>query len=214
MTGLPCEGRLQEIGEASPCPITVCSYVKTTSCTTGKVFPAFRTATGGCPMFAGAIELWVIIQVVVDLLLIIVLVAFVKQARGAGQGRVSSVSDAVARMLEPLLKDAGEAAKQFEAQLMEKKRLVRELNEQLDTRIISLNLLLRRAEFHLAAEGKGAGKGNRPGRHVYDIQQEIISLGEKGLGEQDIAERLGISEGEVTLVLELKRKFDSLGKNN
>ncbi|GAG36455.1 unnamed protein product, partial [marine sediment metagenome] len=48
----------------------------------------------------------------------------------------------------------------------------------------------------------------------YDLQQEIIALGVKGIAPQEIADRMGISKGEVTLVLELKRKFQEMEKSN
>ncbi len=165
-------------------------------------------------MLSAAIEFWVIVQVVVDLLLIILFIVFMRQLRASRAKRASSGVEPLPQVLEPLLKEAKKVAGQFETQLKEKQRLVRRLNEHLDNRIISLNLLLSRAEVCLASHDKESMEKDRSQRHVYDLQQEIIALGVKGIAPQEIADRMGISKGEVTLVLELKRKFQEMEKSN
>ena len=165
-------------------------------------------------MLSVAIEFWVVTQLLVDLLLIIFFVVLMKQLKAGKSKRASSDAEPWPRGLEPLLKEAEKVAGQFETQLKEKQRLVRRLNEHLDNRIISLNLLLSRAEVCLASHGNESWGKNGQHKHVYDLQQEIIGLGENGLAPQEIANRVGISEGEVTLVLELKRKFQEMEKSN
>ena len=165
-------------------------------------------------MFSAAIQFWVVVQVVVDLLLIILFIIFMRQLKASMAKQASCDVKPLPQVLEPLLKEAEKVAGQFETQLMEKQRLVRRLNEHLDNRIISLNLLLNRAEVCLASHEKESWGKNGRHRHVYDLQEEIIGLGEKGLAPQEIANRMGISKGEVTLVLELKRKFQEMEKSN
>jgi hypothetical protein len=165
-------------------------------------------------MMLSTIEFWVIVQVVVDLLLIIFFIVFLRQLKASRAKQASSAVKALPQVLAPSLKEAEKVAGQFEAQLKEKQRLVRRLNENLDNRIISLNLLLNRAEVCLASHEKESRGKKRRHRHVYDLQEEIIGLGEKGLAPQEIANRMGISKGEVTLVLELKRKFQEMEQSN
>ena len=161
-------------------------------------------------MMSSAVGFWVIVQVLVDLLLIIFFIVLMRQCRAGKVRQESSGIAAFPQVLESFLKEAEKVAGQFEIQLKEKQRLVRRLNEQLDSRIISLNLLLNRAEVCLASHEKESGGENKQYKHVYDLQQEIIDCGEKGLSQQEIANRVGISEGEVRLVLELKRKFTEM----
>jgi len=52
----------------------------------------------------------------------------------------------VIEMLEPLMREARKTAQKFDEQIKEKKRLLKELNDALDNRIININLLLSRAE--------------------------------------------------------------------
>lgn len=165
-------------------------------------------------MLSMSVGFWVIVQVLVDLLLIIFFIVFIKQFRAGKARQESSGIAAFPRVLEPLLKEAEKVSGQFETQLKEKQRLVRRLNEQLDSRIISLNLLLNQAEVCLVSHEKEAWGENRQYKHVYDLQQEIIDFGEKGLSIQEIANRVGISKGEVRLVLELKRKFQEMEESS
>ena len=165
-------------------------------------------------MLSTAVGFWVILQVLVDLLLIIFFIVFFRQFRASKARQASDGIAAFPQVLEPLLKEAEKVAGQFEIQLKEKQRLVRRLNEQLDSRIISLNLLLNKAEACLASHEKESWGGKRQYRHVYDLQQEIIDFGNKGLSLQEIANRVGISKGEVRLVLELKRKFQEIEESS
>lgn len=158
-------------------------------------------------MLSAPIEFWVITQVAIDLCLIILFVIFLRQVKGARAGPKSGQIERVTHILEPALRDAQALAGQFEAQLKEKQRIVSSLNERLDSRIISLNLLLNRAETCLTSCARVPGENATPGREVSDLQQEIITLAEKGLEAKEIASRLEISKGEVTLVLDLKKRF-------
>lgn len=158
-------------------------------------------------MLSAPIEFWVITQVAIDLCLIILFVIFLRQVKGARAGPQSGQIERVTHILEPALRDAQALAGQFEVQLKEKQRIVSSLNERLDSRIISLNLLLNRAETCLASCARVSGENATAGREVSDLQQEIITLAEKGLEAKEIASRLEISKGEVTLVLDLKKRF-------
>ena len=155
-----------------------------------------------------------IVQVLVDLLLIIFFIVFLRQFRAGKARQESSDIAAFPQVLESLLKEAEKVAGQFETQLKKKQRLARRFNEQLDSRIISLNLLLNQAEVCLTSHKKESWGENRQYKHVYDLQQEIIDCGEKGLSLQEIANRVGISKGEVRLVLELKRKFKAMEESS
>lgn len=158
-------------------------------------------------MLSAPVEFWVITQVAIDLCLIILFVVFLRQVKGAGARAVPSELERVSQILEPVLRDARELAGQFETQLLEKQRIVSSLNERLDSRIISLNLLLNRTETCLASGAGALGANETSRREVSELQHEIMTLAEGGLEAKDIASRLEISKGEVTLVLDLKKRF-------
>ena len=130
-------------------------------------------------------------------------------------------------MLEPLVREAAAAAAAFDGQIRDKKKIIQGLNNSLDSRIISINLLLSRAESLLSGasnhsfvqdkdmviSGKGVGKGvgntrqHHPDEDVFDQQKSVIDLFEKGLDADAIAMRLSMPKGEVQIVISLKKKF-------
>lgn len=161
-------------------------------------------------------EFWVVFQMILLLLLIAVLVRVIRSMKTAPavEKNVTEGSDAagmaagkVLALLEPVLNEAETAAKIFESQIMEKKILIRDLNEKLDSRIISLNLLLNRADACLASKTFGTSDETSPGAGISDMQEAILVMFEKGLTAQSIAEKLSVARKEVDLVIALKKKF-------
>ncbi len=153
------------------------------------------------------IEVWVIVQIAIDLCLIILFVIFVRHSRAVNGGRKPMRVEQMTDSVESVLKEAQQVASQFETQLKEKQAIVKRLNERLDSRIISLNLLVDRADKCLTS-GENLG-GEKASLHtdIYGVQQQIMGLAEKGFDAERIAGDLGISKGEVALVLDLKKKF-------
>ena len=151
------------------------------------------------------IEFWVAFQMCIDLVLVVFILVFLKNSKSGMCSEASrEAAEQVIGMLEPLLKEADLTAKTFEEQLKEKNRLIGDLNENLDSRIISLNLLLNRSDAYL-----GAGKEKKlvDRNHVYDQQEAILQLNKEGDDAETIAQKLFMPKGEVDLVLDLKKKF-------
>ncbi len=136
----------------------------------------------------------------------------------------------ILRMLEPLVEESRDAAVNFDAQIKEKKKLLKDLNDALDSRIIHINLLLSRAETlqkKLETEPPPA-KPVRPAPPVtpdpvparvppsraVNLQNQIVDMYEQGYGVEGIAQELSIARGEVQLVVDLKRKFMEMEKNS
>ncbi len=154
-------------------------------------------------------------------------------------------------LLEPLVKGSEATAHAFDSQIREKKRLIRELNDTLDSRIISINLLLSRAEVLLNNQesngnfsgfrSQGGGKNidfsgtntmsdykdqdlahrqssqqarqfEQAGEDVFDQQQKIVELYQKGMDAETISSKLSMPRGEVQLVINLKEKFIKMEK--
>lgn len=165
-------------------------------------------------MLSPSIEFWFIVQVAIDLCLIVLFAVFIRQVKVSGSRFKAPGMEDLTNTLEPILQDTHKVARQFEVQLKEKQGIVRKLNERLDSRIISLNLLLSRADACLdlgeMAREQNAGSDKKS---VYKLQQKVISLSKKGLRTDEIANSLGIAKGEVALVLDLKRKFGEMEKD-
>ncbi|OGR27044.1 MAG: hypothetical protein A2277_15480 [Desulfobacterales bacterium RIFOXYA12_FULL_46_15] len=130
-------------------------------------------------------------------------------------------------MLEPLVRDSRDAAIQFEEQIKDKKRLLKGLNDALDSRIININLLLSRADaMQKKIEERQAESGRifaaLPREEALDIptgnaanhQDQILNMYNRKYDIDTIAQRLSIPKGEVQLVVDLKKKFLEMEKNS
>lgn len=161
-------------------------------------------------------EFWVAFQMVTILLLLMLLVYFIRHSK-AGRDEKNDGSESAAKMvalMEPLLNEAESVAKMFESQIMEKKHLIHELNEKLDSRIISLNLLLNRADAFLARPMAPSIGETIQADRVHDTQKAILELYQKGLDPQAISRELSVSGQEVDLVIALKKKFIAMDKDS
>ena len=156
------------------------------------------------------IKIWVMIQMIIDLALVVLILYFVRNLKsGLSLNASKEAAGKLFGFFEPLLKEADVTAKAFEKQLKEKHRLIRNLNERLDSRIISLNLLLNRAEGHLTTNATPSAAQSRP-HHVYDQQKAIVDLLKRGHDTDTVARKLSLPKGEVEMVSDLKKKFSKM----
>ncbi len=132
----------------------------------------------------------------------------------------------ILEMLESLVVEARTAADHFEEQIQEKRHLSKSLNDALDSRIISINLLLSRAKTlheklerqqdklieHAGNLRPQAAAAQRPTGTVMDQQQQIIDMYYRKKDVNSIAQALSIPKEEVRLVIELKEKFIAMEK--
>ena len=152
-------------------------------------------------------EFWIVGQIIIDIVLLLLFFYLIRMTNSPRSVNVAANTvNKLTEAIEPLLRDAERAAAEFESQLKEKHRIIRKLNEYLDDRIISLNLLLNRSELY-SEDLQEKNKTSQPKPHVVDQQKLILRLAQKGLDSESIAKKLSISVGEVELVLDLKKKF-------
>lgn len=145
----------------------------------------------------------------VDVVMVFLVVYFLRSLRsGSSRNATKETGTRIIQMLEPLIRDAESTAKSFEKQLKEKKRLISHLNESLDGRIISLNLLLNRTDAVFASDFRGSVSGDR--KHVFDQQEAILEQFNKGHDAATTAQTLSIPKNEVEMVYDLKQKFLAL----
>jgi hypothetical protein len=156
-------------------------------------------------MASHSVQYWIFFQIILDLFLVALIILFIRNFKtGLRQEASKEAARQVIGLLEPLLVEAKSTASTFEEQLKEKARLVQSINERLDSRIISLNLLLNRASSHLTEEGE---EGGASGNHIYDQQNAILKLYAEHHDPEEIARQLSLPRGEVDLVIDLKKKF-------
>lgn len=154
-----------------------------------------------------SVQFWVAFQIVLDLFLVILVLLFIRSYKtGLRREAARDAARQVIGLLEPLLREAKSTAVTFENQLKEKARLVRSINERLDSRIISLNLLLNRAAAQVPEnmENESPTQG-----HIFNQQEAILKMYGENHEPEEIAKRLSMPRGEVDLVIDLKKKFSA-----
>jgi hypothetical protein len=186
-----------------------------------------------------SLEFLVAVLFIIDLFLIFLLILFVKRVNGiqmepAGDetGEFQAALEAersaakatesardVMDMLGPLIETSKDAALEFDQLIREKKKITKDLNDALDSKIISINLMLSRAsalqkklEQQQMVQPQPTGIAAAPmpptqEQQVLDQQNQIIDLYYKQVDVDTIAEQLSIPKGEVQLVIDLKEKF-------
>lgn len=160
-------------------------------------------------MAIDSVQFWVVFQIFLDLFLIVLILLFIKSYKGRLRREAAQeAARQVIALLEPLLKEAKVTASTFDDQLKEKARLIRSINERLDNRIISLNLLLNRATAKVSDTSEDAEQVEG---HFYDQQEAILKLYGENCEPEEIARKLSIPRGEVDLVIDLKKKFSEGG---
>jgi len=183
-------------------------------------------------------EFWIIVLFSIHFIWVVVLFFLVKKMNRvhalASQAMAHTESDSGSRgssqdpsteilsLLEPLVEDSKKTALRFEDQIKEKRRLIKELNEALDSRIISINLLLSRAD---AQQRKLEDHHSRlielrphmeplpqamAVQNTDDHQHQILSLYSQNEDVDTIARKLALPKGEVRLVIDLKEKFTAM----
>ena len=145
--------------------------------------------------------------VVMDLAVFGAVVFFMKNVKTSGRNETMRKA---ADLLETLVTDSSKVAEQWRDQIEKKHDLMRQMNEQLDERIVSFKLLCGREEA-LRQSPRTATGSTEEGASLTGREKKIITLARKGRRTDEIADQLDLPRGEVDLVLGLEKKFSRLG---
>jgi len=139
-------------------------------------------------------------QIGIDIVIIIVFILLIKKI--SFFKRDSSFNKGL-KIYESMLSDASRISEQFKEQLEEKKHMIKMLNQHLEKRITSLNVMLNRTDALLFHNRQY----DNVDRGAIDNQKkQILKLEKQGHSSEQIADTLSISREEVMLVLDLKKK--------
>lgn len=142
------------------------------------------------------------ILIAIDVLLFGFVLLLLKRSRHTN--RNATLSEEI-MTFEALVREADNTAVQFNKQLQDKQQAVKNLTESLDRRIHSLSLLVNRADAAFSRYTPPSAEEEHPaGPGTGSRQTAILELTKKGFSIEDIARKLSIQRGEVTLVLNMK----------
>ena len=154
------------------------------------------------------LQVLIFAQIGIDIAIIVLFLIVVRRFRHNSRAKTF---DKGVTILESLLTDADKLAQQFNDQLEEKHRLIKKLNEQLDSRINGLTMLLQRADTILSSPLQGPADSHGTLHSLNTQAQEIMGLANSGCRLEEIAERLSIPKEEVKLILDLREKLSHIG---
>jgi len=149
----------------------------------------------------------ILLQLSIDFGIFVVFIFLIRRLRFLDKG--SSSLNTKLKMYESFLMDADNTSVKFKGMLQEKKDIIKNLNEQLEKRIKSLNTLLNRTETLLFKQGQ-SNQGGYIQDSLKNHTKKIVELAKKGFDLDYIAESLVIPKEEVILVLDLKKKICQL----
>lgn len=144
-------------------------------------------------------------QIGIDIVIIIVFILLIKKI---SVFKRNSLLNKGLDKYESMLCDAARISEQFKKQLEEKKHMIKMLNQHLEKRITSLNMMLNRTDallFH-NRQYETVDRGS-----LNHYKKEILKLEKQGHSSEQIADTLSISREEVMLVLDLKKKDEQQG---
>ncbi len=150
----------------------------------------------------------ILAQIGIDIVIIIFFILLISRIKSI---KKSSLPNNGIEMYESLLIDAKDMSGQFNEQLKEKDHLIKKLDEKLDEKIMSLNVLLSRVDSALSNHLDSEDIKNDP-VSFNSQEEEIIKLASQGCDRDKIAHTLAIPKGEVMLVLDIRKKMVQLGQ--
>jgi uncharacterized protein YoxC len=139
-------------------------------------------------------------QIGIDIALIIIFISVFRRMRYPEKALNKGI-----QLFESLLVDADATTRKFKEGLEEKQRLIRDLNEKLDKRILSLNVLFNRSEM-LLSQNRRKEQQQTDNSAQNSVKEEILAFAKQGYGADYIAKSLSIPKEEVRLVLDMEKK--------
>ena len=142
----------------------------------------------------------ILTQIGIDLVIIIVFILLIKKT--SFFKRDSSLNKGL-KLYESMLSDASRISEQFKEQLEEKKYMIKMLNQHLEKRITSLNVMLNRTDALLFHNRQ---YDNMDSGSFDNQKKEILQLEKQGHSLEQIADILSIPREKVMLILDIKKK--------
>ena len=159
-------------------------------------------------MALNELNLLVFLQIGMDVAIFVAFVFLIKRFRTLNREIVMPEG---LKTIESVLTDADKIAAEFKEQLKEKDHLIQTLNQQLDKKIMSINVFLTRADVLIEESQRIQGE-NAVATFSNHQDKEIIKLASEGRNPDYIANVLSLPKEEVKLVLTLRKKITQLDR--
>ena len=142
----------------------------------------------------------ILTQIGIDVVIIIVFILLIKKT---GFFKKDSTLNKSLKLYESMLSDASRISEQFKKQLDEKKHMIKMINQNMEERITSLNVMLNRTDALLFHNRQ---YDNMDMGSLDNQKKEILKLEKQGHSSEQIADILSIPRETVMLVMDIKKK--------
>lgn len=149
----------------------------------------------------------ILLQLAIDFAIFVMFIFLIRRLRLLDKG--SSSLNSKLKMYESFLMDADNTSLKFKEMLQDKKDIIKNLNEQLEKRVKSLNTLLSRTDS-LLFKHRQSNQDENVQNSLKNHTEKIVEMAKEGFDLDYIAESLVIPKEEVMLVLDLKKKISQL----
>ncbi|MDY0131276.1 MAG: hypothetical protein RBR53_01275 [Desulforegulaceae bacterium] len=153
-------------------------------------------------------KIWISILLVIDFLIVVGVFFYLSGIKKEMEKKVfEKASKEAFEFISPLFDEAEKTAEKFDILIREKKKIVNQLNKALDSRISTLTFLVNRAENTINSASFQNSFESDEIKPLHSNDVKIMELFNQGLKIEDISKELGISSGEVSMILSLKKKM-------
>lgn len=147
-------------------------------------------------------------QIIIDIAFFVVILLLLRQLNKR-MARKPGADSATVEELKKLMTDSQNSTDQFLRTVQESEERLNKLARQLDNREKRIVILIEKAESLIQQMASQQVKVESVGSGGEKYEQ-IIRMVRQGLSREDVAKRLGVTMGEIDLVVELERAREAV----
>lgn len=154
------------------------------------------------------VQTWIIGQIGIDIIIAILILWFIKSHLKVKNS--VNYNDSVFQEPERILSEMRQLSLQLDKNLKEKKEISRNILDQLDEGLQRADETFRQIQNIIKEFGTHTARSKDPLKETDKIRESINSLLAKGLSREEIAQHIGISVGEIELLIKFQDRIKAL----
>lgn len=148
-------------------------------------------------------QVFFIIQILADCALLVAIVFFIYRIHGESRRKPEGVDPGMLAEFRKFLVDCQNGSASLVQAMDEGKKALKEISRALDDKERRLKKIIEQSEIQLEKADPGPGTGVFAGEAGFS---EAVRMARRGMDLKEISKRLGLPEGEVSLILDLDRR--------
>jgi hypothetical protein len=152
-------------------------------------------------------------QIIIDIAFFVVILFLLRQLSKRVARNPMEGDDAAVGELKKLMTESQDSADLFLRTVQESEERLNKLARQLDNKEKRIVILIEKAESliqEMASQQTKAESGGSDGEKY----EQIIRMVQEGLSREDVVKRLGVTIGEIDLVVELEQAREAIHKQD